>query len=77
MANDPRRVRATAPVHAEYWQELQPADYEGGPFADRSGGLITFSAVGIDEAEAAVSGDPFVTKGLLSDRWLKRWEPAG
>ena len=77
MSDEPQRVRATAPLHAAYWRDLQPANYEGGPFDDRSGGLITFTAADVDEAEAAVLSDPFLTEGLLAERWLKRWEPKG
>jgi hypothetical protein len=35
------RVRAVAPDHAAYWRDLALGEYAGGPFADRSGGLIT------------------------------------
>ena len=38
------RVRAVAPGHAAYWRDLGLGHYLGGPFADRSGGLITFEA---------------------------------
>jgi uncharacterized protein YciI len=50
--------------------------YQGGPFADRSGGLITFVVDEPARAEAAVAGDPFVQEGLLERYWLKEWEPA-
>jgi hypothetical protein len=42
MKEDPQAVRAAVPRHIDYWKALAPADYLGGPFADRSGGLITF-----------------------------------
>jgi uncharacterized protein len=67
------RVRLTAPVHATYWQSLGLADYLGGPFADKSGGLITFSADSHAEAVRVVSGDPFVREDLLERHWLKQW----
>jgi hypothetical protein len=41
MKDDPDRVRAVAPEHAAYWRDLALHRYLGGPFADRSGGLIT------------------------------------
>jgi len=44
MRNDPDRVRAAVPGHASHRQELGLDDYLGGPFDDRSGGLITFKA---------------------------------
>ena len=43
--------------------------------ADRSGGLITFEAGSVEEAEQLVAGDPFVRAGLLEDAWLKEWTP--
>lgn len=77
MVDDPARVASVAPRHAEYWHSLGLAGYSGGPFADRSGGLITFTADGIVQADAAVAGDPFVREGLLADHLLREWEPAG
>jgi uncharacterized protein YciI len=76
MADDPAAVRRVAPRHADYWQGLHLADYAGGPFGDRSGGLITFSADDGAQAEAVVAGDPFVREGLLERHSLKGWEPA-
>jgi uncharacterized protein YciI len=67
------RVRTVAPEHAAYWRELGLRDYLGGPFVDRSGGLITFEVVSADEAERLVADDPFVRKDLLERRWLKEW----
>ena len=43
--------------------------------ADRSGGLISFEAGSVHEAEQLVAGDPFVRAGLLEDAWLKEWDP--
>ncbi|HYZ13671.1 MAG TPA: hypothetical protein VFA08_08720 [Actinomycetota bacterium] len=60
MQHDPGRVGSVAPNHAAYWRELDLPDYVGGPLADRSGGLITFSAGSIEEAELLVARDPFV-----------------
>jgi hypothetical protein len=51
MKDAPARVQATAPGHAAYWHDLGLRDYLGGPFADRSGGLITFHADSGVEAE--------------------------
>ena len=36
--------------------------------ADRSGGLISFEAGSVHEAEQLVAG-------LLEDAWLKEWDP--
>jgi hypothetical protein len=75
MKDDPDRVRAVAPDHAAYWHDLDPPAYLGGPLADRSGGLITFEAGSLGEAEQLVAGDPFVRADLLEDAWLKEWSP--
>lgn len=75
MAGDPTRVRNAAPSHTEHWQGLRLTAHRGGPFADRTGGLITFVVDELAEAEAAVAGDPFVREGLLERYWLKEWEP--
>jgi hypothetical protein len=49
------------------------ANYLGGPFADRSGGLITFDSASPAEAERLVADDPFVLEGLIEQPWLKEW----
>ena len=73
MAKDPDRVREVGPQHAAYWQGLDLPNSLGGPFADRSGGLITFEARSVEEAEQLAADDPFVREGLLASRWLKEW----
>jgi uncharacterized protein YciI len=75
MTDDPERVRVAAPRHAEHWRRLGLSGYLGGPFQDRTGGLITFEAADRGEAERAVSTDPFVEDGLLDVYWLKEWTP--
>jgi uncharacterized protein YciI len=37
--------------------------------------LITFIAADLEQAQAAVAGDPFVKEDLLAEHWLKRWHP--
>jgi uncharacterized protein YciI len=75
MKDAPDRVRAAAPKHAAYWRELGLRDYLGGPFADRSGGLITFQADSGAQAEQLVANDPFLSEGLLERHWVKQWLP--
>ncbi len=75
MGPDGEGVREAVPEHVAHWQGLGLGDYIGGPFEDRTGGLITFRAVGRSQAEQAVAADPFVTRGLLERHWLKRWNP--
>jgi uncharacterized protein YciI len=73
MKDAPERVRAAAPKHAAYWRELRLGGYLGGPFADRSGGLITFETDSAAQAEALVANDPFLREGLLERHWVKQW----
>jgi hypothetical protein len=55
MRSDPEQVRATVPENVSDWHGLALADYLGGPFEDRTGGLITFRA---DAAQQAVTDSP-------------------
>jgi uncharacterized protein YciI len=75
MSSDPDRIRATAPRHVAHGRGLGLTDYLGGPFEDRTGGLITFSASDATEAQHAVETDPFVVEGLIGSSWLKHWIP--
>ena len=74
MSDAPDRVRTVAPRHAAYWRDLGPGHYLGGPFADRSGGLITFGAGSLSEAEQLVADGPFIQEDLLEQRWVKEYE---
>jgi uncharacterized protein YciI len=47
--------------------------YLGGPFADRSGGLITFETHSVSEAERLVANDPFFKADLLERHWANEW----
>ncbi|MGN6576395.1 MAG: YciI family protein [Nocardioides sp.] len=73
MADEPDRIRAVAPQHAAYWQGLALRECRGGPFVDRSGGLLTFEAESTDEAQRLIAEDPFFLQALLRSRWLKEW----
>ena len=75
MRGDPERIRSVEPRHAAYWRGLGLRGYLGGPFADRSGGLITFEAASAEEADRLVAADPFVTAGLVERGALKEWSP--
>ena len=67
----PDALKATAPRHVEYWRALQLPECIGGPFADKSGGLITFEAGSEEEADRLVANDPFLREGLLERHWVK------
>lgn len=74
LMNDAQQmIREAVPRHVAYWNGLGLPDYAGGPFADRSGGLITFSAPSQADAESIVAKDPFVIEGLIATQWLKQW----
>ncbi len=74
MKND-ERVRPTVPDHVAYWHKAAPPAYVGGPFADRSGGLITFESDSIEAAQEVVARDPFVLKALEETSFVKEWVP--
>jgi uncharacterized protein YciI len=73
MKRDADRVRAVVPQHVAYWNGLRIAEYLGGPFEDRSGGLITFEIGSIEEAERLIGADPFAREDVLESAFVKRW----
>jgi hypothetical protein len=75
MTDEPQRIATVAPAHATYWRDRALPGYLGGPFADRSGGLIIFDVPDRERAEQLVSADPFVRQNLLAHCWIKEWTP--
>jgi hypothetical protein len=75
MKDDPVRIRTMAAQHVGYWRDLGLPGYLGGPFADRSGGLITFEAGSVEAAERIIAADPFVREQLLESSVVKQWMP--
>jgi uncharacterized protein YciI len=73
MKVGPDRLMEVVPAHREYWKVVDPPNYMGGPFGDRSGGMIMFDAASIEEAEKIAGQDPFVLEDILGDRWVKEW----
>jgi uncharacterized protein YciI len=73
MKPEPDRVGAVAQRHARYRQRLAVGGCRGGPFVDRSGGLILFESTSPDQAEHLVAEDPFLQEQLLEPYWLKEW----
>lgn len=73
MKPEPDRVGAVAPRHAAYWHGLGLRGYLGGPFDDRSGGVLSFEAGSREEAEALIAADPFVREQLLEESLTKGW----
>jgi uncharacterized protein YciI len=73
MKDEPERVRKVAPKHSAYWRRAGVGGYQGGPFEDRSGGLITFEVDSRKHAEHLIQADPFVREELLESSWIKQW----
>jgi uncharacterized protein YciI len=73
MRDSPERVAAVAAEHAAYWRGLALREYLGGPFGDRSGGLISFETDSQDDAARLVADDRFVREGLVDCSWVKQW----
>jgi uncharacterized protein YciI len=54
---------------------LDLSGYLGGPFEDRTGGLMSFDARARKAAEGLVADDPFQQGGLVEDWRLQVWSP--
>ncbi len=74
MKNDPAKIQRVVPSHIKYWKESNLKNYIGGPFSDRSGGIISFVAKNIEEATNIIMNDPFIAENILSDKWIKEWD---
>jgi len=73
MKNDPEKIRDIIPDHISYWKDNRPINYSGGPFSDRSGGLILFEADDMKTATDLAMNDPFVVQEIIEDKWVKEW----
>jgi len=71
--DEPEKIREIVPIHVEYWKTANVKEYRGGPFGDRTGGLITFTAASFQEAAEIISQDPFVMEDLIAQKWIKEW----
>ena len=75
LKDDPDRIRSVAPRHAGYWQGAALPGYQGGPFSDRTGGLVMFDCESNQHATELAASDPFVVEGLVESGWVKEWLP--
>jgi uncharacterized protein YciI len=75
MSDAAAKSGTAVPAHIAYWKQPGAQKHSGGPFADHTGGLITFDAPHYQLATRIVEEDPFVRDGLLSRHWLKEWMP--
>lgn len=73
MKKEPEKIKAVVPLHIEYWHKLKLNKYLGGPFTDRTGGLITFEIENIEEATRVIMKDPFVLQNLIESKYIKEW----
>ena len=71
--NEPEKIRQAVPAHIQYWKVANLQGYLGGPFSDRTGGLISFAASSLEEAVEIIQQDPFVVEGLIKQKWIKEW----
>lgn len=75
MHNRPEQIKSTVLGHVSYWKSQTFEYYKGGPYADRSGGMIIFTAPGIAEARSIIEKDPFMKNGIVDTHVLKEWKP--
>ena len=75
MNKEPDKIREIIPSHIDYWKTSKLEKYLGGPFADRTGGLISFEALSLDKAIEIVKKDPFVNHDLIDAKCIKEWMP--
>ena len=73
--NEPEKIRQVVPAHVQYWKKMNVEGYLGGPFTDRTGGLISFVTSNLEEATAIIYQDPFVLSDLIDQKWIKEWIP--
>ncbi len=71
--HEPEKIREVVRAHVQYWKSADVQSYSGGPFADHSGGLISFVASSLEEAEEIIQQDPFVLEDLINQKWIKEW----
>jgi len=73
MKNEPEKIGSTISEHVTYWQHTKAPNYSGGPFSDRSGGLILFEAESPEAASEFAMNDPFIIHDIIESHWLKEW----
>lgn len=73
MKNEPELIKGLVSEHIRYWENLNLVNYKGGPFIDRSGGLITFLFDDLEQAKKIINEDPFIKGNVISDIHIKVW----
>ena len=72
--NVTEKIAQVVPSHVQYWTTADLKEYVGGPFADHTGGLISFVTSSLQEATAIVEQDPFLLEDLIEQKWIKEWK---
>ncbi len=67
------KVREVVPSHIDFWNNQQFESYTGGPFSDKTGGMIIFTANSLTEANEIIKKDPFMAGNLISEYYIKEW----
>lgn len=73
MKEEFEKIQPVISSHIKYWEDLNLNGYSGGPFSDRSGGLIIFEAEDNNEAIKIAMSDPFIINNLIEHKWIKEW----
>ena len=73
MKNMPEKIGEAAPLHSAYWKSKNLDNYSGGPFADKTGGLIMFESSDIEKAIELTEKDPFIEHDVIDSKWVKEW----
>lgn len=71
--DEPAKIRQVVAAHVQYWKTANLKGYVGGPFADRTGGLISFVASSLEDATEIILQDPFILEDLIAEQWIKEW----
>ena len=62
------KIKEIAKSHAAYWHSINPDSYKGGPFSDKSGGLITF------KSNSYIDAKKLNLNHVFDKKWFKEWE---
>ncbi|HEX6306431.1 MAG TPA: YciI family protein [Anaerolineales bacterium] len=73
--NEPEKIKQVVPDHVQYWKTAKLKGYIGGPFGDRTGGLISFVVPNLQAAMQIILQDPFIREDLIEEKWVKEWIP--
>ena len=73
FAEDREKTKRNLGDHVRYWKESNLSSYQNGPFTDKSGGMIIFSADSYETASRVIAADPLLREGTLQQFWLKEW----